>query len=372
MWSIRKLHAWDRVHRWSSLACTIFLLVLCLTGLPLIFRQEIDRALQASIRAPPHPGHAHAALDQVVAAAAARFPGTRPLFASHEPRDDRIWYVTVQGSSSSLEQAAVDSATGEVLGEPRMAENGIMGVIRSLHVDLFAGQRGALFLGTMGMAFIVSLVSGTVLYAPFLARRPFGAVRLERRARLRWIDRHNLLGIATLAWALVVGATGCINTTADLLIAHWRSLALAELPASPAAVTGSTAPLQDSLDRAKPLMHGEEIAFVAFPGTAFTDAHRLGVYVRGSSMLRSRTLEVIFADSRTAYRPHGMPWYLHALFLSQPLHFGNYGGWPLKIVWAFYDIVTIVVLASGVFIWFTKRPSPRAPNESGESMAARA
>ncbi len=77
--------------------------------------------------------------------------------------------------------------------------------------------------------------------------------------------------------------------------------------------------------------------------------------MRGRSALRSRTVEAIFANASEAYRPPGMPWYMRALFLSEPLHFGNYGGWPLKILWGLYDVVTIVVLGSGVFIWLTRR-----------------
>ena len=33
---------WAAVHKWTSLVCTAFLLMLCLTGLPLIFHDEID------------------------------------------------------------------------------------------------------------------------------------------------------------------------------------------------------------------------------------------------------------------------------------------------------------------------------------------
>ncbi len=29
------------MHKWTSLACTIFLLIICVTGLPLVFREEI-------------------------------------------------------------------------------------------------------------------------------------------------------------------------------------------------------------------------------------------------------------------------------------------------------------------------------------------
>ena len=40
----------------------------------------------------------------------------------------------------------------------------------------------------------------------------FGTVRRERSSRLKWLDLHNLLGVVTLVWALVVGLTGAINT----------------------------------------------------------------------------------------------------------------------------------------------------------------
>ena len=50
-----------------------------------------------------------------------------------------------------------------------------------------------------------------------------------------------------------------------------------------------------------------------------------------------------------------MPWYGKALALSQPLHFGDYGGLPLKILWAMMTLVTIVVLGSGLYLWQGKR-----------------
>ena len=33
----RAIRIWAWVHTWTSLICTVFLLMLCLTGLPLIF-----------------------------------------------------------------------------------------------------------------------------------------------------------------------------------------------------------------------------------------------------------------------------------------------------------------------------------------------
>ena len=76
---------------------------------------------------------------------------------------------------------------------------------------MFAGQPGKLFLGAMGFLFLVAIISGVVLYWPFTRRLSFGTLR-DKSRRIAWFDWHNLLGAITIAWALVVGATGVINT----------------------------------------------------------------------------------------------------------------------------------------------------------------
>ena len=48
---------------------------------------------------------------------------------------------------------------------------------------------------------------------------------------------------------------------------------------------------------------------------------------------------------------------MKTLLVSQPLHFGDYGGMPLKIIWAILDIVTIIVLGSGLYLWLARRRS---------------
>jgi uncharacterized iron-regulated membrane protein len=45
--------------------------------------------------------------------------------------------------------------------------------------------------------------------------------------------------------------------------------------------------------------------------------------------------------------------------VSQPLHFGDYGGMPLKIIWALLDGLTIIVLGSGLYLWWARRRKAR-------------
>jgi len=87
-----------------------------------------------------------------------------------------------------------------------------MNLMLRLHTDLFLGLPGYLFLGFMGLLLVASLVSGVVVYTPFMRKLDFATVRSGSSQRLKWLDLHNVLGIVTLAWVLVVGITGVINT----------------------------------------------------------------------------------------------------------------------------------------------------------------
>ena len=58
------------------------------------------------------------------------------------------------------------------------------------------------------------------------------------------------------------------------------------------------------------------------------------------------------------------PWYIHAVEISRPLHFGDYGGLPLKILWAALDLIAIAVLVSGIVLWVSKGKASRTDAEA--------
>jgi uncharacterized iron-regulated membrane protein len=210
MMTAKTIRIWSAVHKWTSLVCTAFLLLLCLTGLPLIFHHEIDHLTGNAVDPPEMPaGAPRASLDSIVAAGLAQRPGDVVQYLSWDPDEPDIVFLSMARAAgappSELHAVVVDARTARVLNEPRVRE-GFMHVMLTLHVDLFAGLPGKLFLGAMGLLFVVAIVSGVVLYAPFMRRLNFGTVRTGRSRRLKWLDLHNLLGIVTLTWALVVGS----------------------------------------------------------------------------------------------------------------------------------------------------------------------
>ena len=359
------LRKWAWVHKWSSIVCTIFMLLLCITGLPLIFHEEIDDLLHEQVKAAAVPeGTPLVDLDRAVASGLAAAPKQVAHFLIWDPDDVNSLLLSV-GSSIDVNPTdnliiRIDAHTGPFLDAPDVTGR-FTYIMLKLHTDMFAGLPGKLFLGLMGILFCAAIVSGIVVYAPSMRKLNFGAYRRERPRIVRWLDLHNLAGILLVVWMLVVGFTGVINTWADLVIKAWQFGQLAEMTSQyadrpvvtqPTSLTAAVATAQQAQPDMKP-------AFVAFPGSIFSSKSHYGVFMRGNTPLTARLLKPALIDAATGKLTdtRNMPWYVTALLLSQPLHFGDYGGMPLRIIWAVLDVITIVVLITGLYLWLRRRQS---------------
>jgi uncharacterized iron-regulated membrane protein len=243
-----------------------------------------------------------------------------------------------------------------------------------LHTDMFAGLPGKLFLGLMGILFCAAIVSGVVLYAPSTRKLDFGTVRTKRSRLIRWLDLHNLLGAVTIVWVLVVGFTGVINTWADLVLKLWQFDQLTQMvgPFKDQPIPQKVVSVQQATQMARAKLPHMTPLFIAYPGTAFTSRTHYAIFLHGDTPVTSRLLQPVLIDASDGSftDTRALPWYVTTLLLSQPLHFGDYGGMPLKIVWALLDIATILVLGSGVYLWVVRRRRARTAEHVAQVQAS--
>lgn len=367
------IRRWSSVHTWSSLVCTLFLLLLAITGLPLVFSHEIEHALGNAPKLREMPeGTPRLDLQALVEAAESARPGeVMQYFGWDDDEPNAVTAIMARTAGTDPNDShtfALDARTGEALEMPS-ANGGFMMVMLRLHVDMYAGLPGKLLLAFMGLLFVVAIVSGVVLYAPFMRRLDFATVRRGRSNRVRWLDLHNLIGVVTLTWALVVGVTGVINACADLLIASWRNEALTSLiaPYRDAPPLTERAPATRLLQIAEAAAPGTLPEFIAFPGTRFSSEHHYTVFMKGDTHLTSHLMTPVLIDARDLHvtAVAARPWYMDALGMSGPLHFGDYGGMPMKILWAALDVLTIIVLGSGLYLWWVRRRASAPMKNNG-------
>lgn len=364
---LKSIKRWFWWHRWTSLICTVFLLMLCITGLPLIFGEEIDGWLnpthyeQLPLDAPK------ADIDNMVQTARARYPGQ--LVNSIFIDDDEPQVLVTMGpvmdaADKRAHSLQFDSRTGKLLKDaPPFNQQPLtfIGFMLDLHADLFLDLPGELFLGLMGVLFVVSIISGIVLYGPFMKKLDFGTVRFERSRRLKWLDLHNLLGVATAVWLLVVGLTGIMNELATPLFGIWQitdvKTMLDKYKGHPITNQSELNSVQAAYATAQKAQPDMTVTSIVYPGNQFGSPYHYLLWAHGNEPFTSRLFSPVLIDARSGQLAAivKMPFYLRALEVSRPLHFGDYGGTPLKILWVLFDLVAIAVLISGVYLWLVRR-----------------
>lgn len=350
------------LHRWSSLVATLPFLVLCLTGTVLIFHEEIDHAMgvvpEVSASAPPR------SMRESVATVQAKFADQRILSVAMEDDHPGVLMVaTAPPEDRGYERSVfhfTELSTAALIGGVDLEET-LTGFLFTLHANWFLGPVGELIGAAIALLVLLSLLSGLVVYAPYVKRIAFGVLRRGRGARLLQLDLHNFVGAVVLGWALVVTITGLMLGFGTLATGIWQAN---ELPRLQAEYGGSmpdprrpVATVDQAWRAAEQAVPDAKVLSVMWPDTDYSTQRHYTVFLSGKEGLKERMYQIALVDGETGRLAavKQPPWYLQAIWLSQPFHFGDYGGLPLKLLWTACVWLTLFITANGAWLWWDRR-----------------
>jgi uncharacterized iron-regulated membrane protein len=378
----RRRSRWFRLslwlHRWTSVVATIPFCILCLTGTVLIFHNEIDTALGITPAAQAGESRVAACLQTL----AREVPDQRVLSLGVDPigHPGVLLAVVADPKETGFNHARLiyfNLATGQRLQGDEDPDHTFTGFLLKLHAEWFLGPAGRLLGAFIGLLVIVSLLSSLVIYAPYMKKLAFGTIRRTRGARLTQLDLHNLVGAVVIGWALTVSVTGFLIGFSDVAVIAWQLTDLAkvrqEFASTPAVdvrhppVSADRA-IEAALARTPP---GWGLSSVIFPGTDYTTPGHYGVLTMGSTGLDARRVNATLVDATTGQvtRQLALPAYLQAVFVSEPLHFGDYGGLPLKLLWTTCSLLTLFIVGNGAWLFFDRRRSRTLAREDLDEVA---
>ena len=352
------------LHRWTGLIATPFLLMLCLTGSVLIFHDEVDRLLgdaPPAAAAPANPLSLAALANSAMAQAPTK--AVQSIVVSAE-QPDRAYVGLVPRGPSKLADAQLlllDRATGKPLAFTN-PDDRFTGILLELHARWFAGVTGELFGSTIALLVLICLITGVVIHAPFVRRMAFGVIRRGRGARLLQLDLHNLIGLIVLGWASVVTFTGACLGLGTILLGIWQNGELTAMAggrglAPPAAIVS----VDKAATAAAALLPDRILTFAIYPDTDFSSPRHFTFLMYGREPYNEHLFDIVLVDAGTgkvaAAKP--LPWYLKLVVLSGPLHFGNYGGLPLKLLWVTSAFGVLFITGNGAWLWWARRRKRR-------------
>lgn len=385
-----------RWHFYAGLAVAPFLLILSITGAIYLFNDEIEDRLNPGLRfvttqAPAMP------VSHWIAAAQMAHPGTVTR-VDMPASPDRPGIVSITPATGAPLQVAVEPGTMRVMGAS-VYERTLTGFARVLHGTLTIGKWGDHIVELVACWTLVLLATGLYLWWPRGARANLGGVffpRLWLRGRLLWRDLHITVGVWTavlilfmiltgLPWAEIQGrivrqgvtALGIgypVNRTAPQSVplksvlrdAPW-TLEETPLPQSEHhdhSGAGSTASGRDTAAEA-----GVDGIVAGLKRQGLTGGYALllptgpkGVYTASVYPNQPQGQRTLFFDRysgalmrETGYRDYG--WGAKAIELGVQLHMGNYFGRINQIVMLLPCIGIILLVVTGIGMWWKRRPS---------------
>jgi uncharacterized iron-regulated membrane protein len=343
-------------HLSLGLAAGIGLYILCLTGTALVFHEEFERWEQPGV--PELDSASPAAAERAANEALARLDEPPHHFYVGLPTTTlpRLWV-------SDGERTWFADATGALVAE---ADHEWSHFLEKLHYYLtLPTLPGLTLVGILGVLMVALCLSGLLAH-PRLFRDAF-RLRLSSSKRLAEADLHNRLSVWAFPFHLVIALTGAAIGLSLLVAAVF----------APVVNDGETATFFDPVFGAE--TEGPDTpAPLADFGTALASF--------GGKTPDSRAWIVIFHDPGTAgqsaeilaYFPRRLIFGDYMGFdadgtlgdwtgLSNgtvgqqvvaslyPLHFGSFGGLPVKLLYGLLGLAACAVVASGLNIWLLKR-----------------
>ncbi len=340
------------LHTWCGVVSALFLIVCFLAGALTLFLDDLNRWAAPpppSVMPAPDARQQAQLLDYMAA-----HPEITTTFTLHLrttadapaplswARDGEQFWATRDANGQWRRFSAPLPALGEVLDDLHRTA-GIPGAV------------GGYTMGVVAVLYALALISGTVLLLPRLKRQLF-ALRPEGGRRRAWLDLHNLLGLTALPFHLVIAITTAVFVFYAPLEQAMRALSpAADTDVAEAAGQGELLPPATLLARAQafaPALQAERMVF-----DALDDRAEALVVVLGGTATGGRRLYVALNPYGGAlrYRNSGGSFYHAASDAFAALHFGNYGGYPLRWLYFVLALAGAVLFYTGNLLWLDKR-----------------
>ncbi|ADG10849.1 PepSY domain-containing protein [Caulobacter segnis] len=357
-------------HSALGLAFAALIYLVCFSGSVAVFTQEFGRWEQPA--GPVLSSVSPNAVDAAVKATLAEIPQPHDLLV-RLPTPDQPRLSIHGEDASGREHTYVADQAGRLVGEARTPWTEFQA---ELHTVLHLPRAwGGFVVGLTGVALLSSLISG-VLSHPRVFKDAF-ALRWGGSKRLQEADLHNRISVWGLPFHLAVSLTGAFLGLTTIIVGV-LALATFKGDASKAyALFQGPTVKDDPRPAAKVIDVRSGLDAVA---ARYPDARPTYIYVEHPGERGQHAIINLATDGRLSRgetvvvdgegRILGEVGYesgslgFRVLSAMTPLHFGWFGGWPVKVAYFLLGLGLTAVTSSGVAIWLARRrdkgrPAPR-------------
>lgn len=345
-------------HAAIGLLTGALLYIVCLTGTVAVFYPELQRLEQRGVpeMSAITPAAVQTAVENVLASEASK-PTTHHLYV-HLPVDD------LPRATITTDHGAVHlNADGSIFGPEEIAWSDFL---VALHYTLnLPGLYGLVLVGILGVMILALSLSGVVAH-PRIFRDAF-KLRVRQNGGVGLADWHNRMSVWTLPFSVAIALTGAIIGLAS--VTAWGMAAVFE-DGDTGAVFEPIFGKEGKPDETKASVPDVAAALAYmkqhYPQVTPTyvileDPLTAGQKVQVSALHPRRLIfgEYYRFDAAGTFKGTvGMAdgaLGQQAAASNYSLHFGSYGGLPVKLAYLIFGAALTAICATGIYIWLGKR-----------------
>ncbi|WP_103030145.1 PepSY-associated TM helix domain-containing protein [Salinibacter altiplanensis] len=363
---------WD-AHSMTGIVIGLALFVLFVTGALLLFRGEIRQWEEPSLRASPGEQASLEAMTGPVLDSLGRgdTPPSYVYLGLPDAGHDNLYVYATGGTVGASHDAWVNPKSGAWVANPN--EGAITQTLYYLHFFYQFGLWGLYLSGVIGLFALLAVVTGTTVHFDRLVK-DFFQFRPSEKLRVAWADAHKVLGTIGLPFQTMYAFTGAYLGLVGLIALPYASLLFDGSMADFYREAGYYAPTVqvDSVETASPTGTSlDQLAararnawpnfdpktmIVSNMGEPDSRVEVIG-RTRGSAFGGTGSLVFHGATGEELLRdpPSEAGALNQAVQSMEALHFAEFGGLALKILFFLLALASSAVILTGNFTWLEVR-----------------
>jgi uncharacterized iron-regulated membrane protein len=247
-------------------------------------------------------------------------------------------------------QVFMHPQTGAVL-QARGSSDSFMSWVDGLHGSLHLGKKGEWLLGFFAIIFLLSIITGIIMY-----RRNIGAVLLFRKRVFRKNNLHQIIGVYALLFNLMIGVTGFWMQRYVFKKDFYQSYDYTPvLKTSPALFYSVDSALHQVKEK-YPAFNGYVIYFAQSKKgkTAVYGSQNTNSFIHSKKYADAIMLDSTGSIASTRFINEIDPADRYDIISSQ-VHYGKYGGWPVKVIYCLLGLTGGILSITGFLLWRRRR-----------------
>ena len=384
------LRTYQSIHTWTGITTGLLLFIAFFAGALTMFKSPITQWAVPENHV--LPAISVGQYDELVQQATAQYEAANNGFTLHfdQHHSPMTWYEQGGGRGLSIDshlRQASFNKEGELVSVANQ-QNLLGDLIDQLHrtagIPGKAGHEdiGVLLLGVASALYFIALVSGVIFLLPTLVKS-FFSLRQKKGANRFWLDTHNLIGITSLPFHLLIAWTVVVFAFHDMLYGGLSLIygdepmfernggskqvySVAELP-----------PVERYFEAVGNMVDGYDIVSLTFADLA-TPRARLSIEVAGDGKLQRAaetdiiamhpfTLDVTY--STLSIPENGAFGPLVKSFFA--LHFGNFANDTGRWIYFLLGMMGAILFYTGNLLWLEKRRQKQAKQSRSVTIMAK-